>query len=390
MNTGPGVFVLTDKSTLVPMQPASFATEDDFQHLLASFPELLAGDQINSSAPRRFVLVSREQGIADKEGGGGRWSVDHLFIDQDGIPTLVEVKRSSDTRIRREVVGQMLDYAANSILHWPVEELRARFATRCEASGLDPDAEIAKLVAPGDVGVDEFWIAVRTNLLAGRVRLVFVADLIPSELRRVVEFLNRQMQPAEVLALELRQFEGQNLKTLVPVVFGQTQDAIQRKGTSAGPTAKRAWDEPSFMAALADGGAGAPAVIEGARQLFRWVRENADRADFNTNPNSGSFGPVLVRDGTALFGPFRLWSSGELQISFQYMLGRPVFGETEMREELRKRLNAVPGFSIDASSLERRPVVKLSALMAANSTGSFLEVCDWFAATYRQAVYPAA
>jgi hypothetical protein len=31
---------------------------------------------------------------------------------------------------------------------------------------------------------------------------------IPAELRRIVEFLNKQMNPAEVLALELRQFEG--------------------------------------------------------------------------------------------------------------------------------------------------------------------------------------
>jgi hypothetical protein len=37
-----------------------------------------------------------------------------LIIDQHAIPTLVEVKRSTDTRIRREVVSQMLDYAANA------------------------------------------------------------------------------------------------------------------------------------------------------------------------------------------------------------------------------------------------------------------------------------
>lgn len=33
-----------------------------------------------------------------KEGEASRFSLDHLFIDQDGIPTLVEVKRSTDTR----------------------------------------------------------------------------------------------------------------------------------------------------------------------------------------------------------------------------------------------------------------------------------------------------
>ena len=109
MNTGAGVFVLKDETTLVAMQAASFATEDDFQRLLASFPELLAGDQIDPEVPRRFMLVAREKGIAAEEGGADRWSLDHLFLDQDGIPTLVEVKRGTDTRIRREVVGQMLD-----------------------------------------------------------------------------------------------------------------------------------------------------------------------------------------------------------------------------------------------------------------------------------------
>jgi hypothetical protein len=35
-----GVFVVTDQTSLVPMQAANFASEDDFQDLLARFPEL--------------------------------------------------------------------------------------------------------------------------------------------------------------------------------------------------------------------------------------------------------------------------------------------------------------------------------------------------------------
>ena len=65
--------------------------------------------------------------LASEEDGAGRWSVGHLFLDQDSIPTIVEVKRSTDTRIRREVVGQMLAYAANAVVHWPVDRLRAEF-----------------------------------------------------------------------------------------------------------------------------------------------------------------------------------------------------------------------------------------------------------------------
>lgn len=69
----------------------------------------------------------------------------------------------------------------------------------------------------------------RTNLQAQRIRMVFVADEIPRELRRIVEFLNQQMDPAEVLAVEIRQYTGEGLKTLVPRVIGMTAEAEQRK-----------------------------------------------------------------------------------------------------------------------------------------------------------------
>lgn len=36
----------------------------------------------------------------------------------------VEVRRASDTRSRREVVAQMLDYAGNGSVFWTPEQLR--------------------------------------------------------------------------------------------------------------------------------------------------------------------------------------------------------------------------------------------------------------------------
>jgi uncharacterized DUF497 family protein len=78
-------------------------------------------------------------GVPSEEAGTDRWSVDHLFLDQDAVPTIVEVRRSSDTRVRRAVVGQMLDYAANAVVYWPVEAIRARFEAECESRGVDAD-----------------------------------------------------------------------------------------------------------------------------------------------------------------------------------------------------------------------------------------------------------
>ena len=103
-----GIFLIQG-GTLTELIDRQFETETVFQELLASNPSLLAGSQINPNVPRRWLLVRREMGIPAEEAGGDRWSIDHLFLDQDGIPTLVEVKRSTDTRLRRELVGQMLD-----------------------------------------------------------------------------------------------------------------------------------------------------------------------------------------------------------------------------------------------------------------------------------------
>jgi hypothetical protein len=186
-----GIFLVQGHGRLVRMNQAPYDSEDLLQSLLENYPDLLAGDQIDSTNPRRWLLVRREMGIPGDDGGSDRWSVDHLFLDQDAIPTLVEVKRSTDTRIRREVVGQMLDYAANAVAYWPIEQLRAQFEQQCASQQSDADEIIHKFVEDSDhEGVESFWQKAKTNLQAGKIRMVFVADVIPNELRRIVEFLN--------------------------------------------------------------------------------------------------------------------------------------------------------------------------------------------------------
>jgi hypothetical protein len=182
-----GIFVIQSDKKLRELTEQPYDSEALLQGLLADYPDLLAGKQIDPVVPRRWLLVTREAPVPDELGGSGRWSVDHLFLDQEGILTLVEVKRSSDTRIRREVVGQMLDYAANGIVNWPVESIRIQFETRCARENREP-ADVLAAFLGADQDAAAFWSAVGKNLQAGRVRLLFVADDIPAELRRIVEF----------------------------------------------------------------------------------------------------------------------------------------------------------------------------------------------------------
>ena len=229
-----------DRGELIPMEATDYTSEDELQAYLARYPDLLAGHQINPDAPRRWLLVAREMGVPGDEGEADRWSLDHLFLDQDGIPTFVECKRASDTRTRREVVAQMLDYAANGTQYWPIDRLRQDAAETAQEEGKSLDAEIRTLTGNEDpdleegTDIEDYWGQVEANLRAGNVRLVFVADEVPKELRRLVEFMNEKMADVEVLAITIKQYQGEEINALVPQVIGLTQAARDKKRPGKG------------------------------------------------------------------------------------------------------------------------------------------------------------
>lgn len=384
------IFVVDGSGGLHSLSEQEFGAEDDFQALLEKYPDLLPGDQINEAAPRRWLLVSREYGVPDAEGATNRWSLDHLFLDQDAIPTLVEIKRRSDTRLtnaRREVVGQMLDYAANAVVYWPVETMRAKFEAACYERGESALEVIGGFI--GDVAghdsmesveavVDTFWNRVDTNLRAGNIRLIFVADQIPLELKRIVEFLNTYMTPVEVLAVELRHYagadaNGQPIKTLVPQVIGLT--------AAARPSAQREtrqWDELSFLQELET-----KRNLNGAnvtRRIIEWVGHNSLQIKWGTRPTGGSLKPVLSHAGTEHKLPY-VTTEGHLWINLAGLKARPPFNNESKIAELLSRLNKVEGVVLTDEALNKKWIsVRLSALTSEASQRELLSVLDWMIA----------
>jgi hypothetical protein len=235
------IFLVTNtENQLAEMVETPYDREDILQVLLERYPDLLPGDQIDPDEPRRWLLVSREVGVPGETQGANVWSLDHLFLDQGGIPTFVECKRAADTRARREVVAQMLDYAANGVSYWSVDALRQSAAETAQKAGRELDEDIQALLSeeePADV--EAYWQGVEDNLRSGRVRLIFVADSVPRELRRLVEFLNEKMSDVEVLAVEVKQFLGTgDHKAIVPRVLGITESAREAKSASRGQRRK--------------------------------------------------------------------------------------------------------------------------------------------------------
>ncbi len=370
-----GMFVIQDGNKgLVEMKEQAYDSEDLLQSLLADYPSLIAGDQVDSENPRQWLMVQREAALPSEEDGAGRWSVDHLFLDQDGIPTLIEVKRSTDTRIRREVVGQMLDYAANAVVYWPVEKVQAMFEANCTGSERNPEQELRKHLQEGSEP-DDFWGKVKTNLEAGKIRMVFVADRIPQELQRIIEFLNTQMDPAEVLGLEIRQYQGKGLRTLVPRVIGQT-------ATKQPPRPRRQWDEQSFFQELqANRGV---EEAQAARKILEWAQAQGLRIWWGKGAKNGHLYPMLEFEGGAQYTVIvSTW--GGIEVPFYRMKTQPPFEDETLRRQLLERLNRVPGVKYPESAINGIPNSSLAILKKPEGMTAYLSALDWMLEQYRNA-----
>ncbi len=227
----------------------------ELQDILEKNLDLIPGDQINPEDPRRWICVKRELPIEDPTTGGNRWSCDFLLLDQSGIPTFVECKRFMDTRSRREVVGQMFDYAANGSHYFSRDVVTEYLAEEASRRGSSLEGLLQSLNPDSGESLDEFLDLVENNIKQGQVRLVFFMEEARPELRSIVEFLNSQLERTEMLIVEAKQFQSGNLRFVSPSLWGYTEQARKIKksvtvSSRAGP--RRRWTESEFFEVLRD------------------------------------------------------------------------------------------------------------------------------------------
>jgi hypothetical protein len=351
-NMSSTIFLIGLDNALTELRQTPYESEDILQQLLGDHPSVLGS---TSGADDRLLLIARELSVPDELSGNARWALDHLFVDQSGVPVLVEVKRASDTRSRREVVAQMLDYAANGSAYWPIEHLVGAFTKTATEREVDPEGELREFLQGGEP--EAFWRQIEANLRAGRVRLVFVADRIPKELRRIVEFLNEQMRPAEVLALELEQFATPGgVRTLIPRLIGNTVQAQATKTVraTASPISNEHW--------LADLDTRCGQVAgRAARIAATWLHEIGLKVGV-TESHDAMLAAVSLKNGKS--GPlfYVRRSTGKLETSLPYLQTCPAFGDDASRKGILDRLRSLPGVQITTTKLTGFPAIPLTDL----------------------------
>ncbi len=371
-----GIYLIQNDDQLTEMVERPYDSEVLLQELLEKYPNLIVIGQNINSRTKPWLLVKRTVSISSEEVYAQQWSLNHLFLDPQAVPTLVEVREGIDSQTRRELIGQMFDYASNVAVYWPVESILAQFEANCRLANRDPEQVFEEFLG-ADADEEAFWQQVKTNLQAGRIRLVFVADQIPSQLQRVVEFLNKQMDPAEVLAIEIKQYVSpqETQKTLVSKIIGQTAEAQQRKSRTT--RERRQWDLHSFLLEyeLRYG----EFESEMIQLIYEWIEQQNSEIEvhWGTGETQGGFAAIFNPSAKQTYELFFVGINGRLQISSDHYSVLPPFNQEEEWQELRNKFTSI-GLALPNDRHQKRfPDFPLSTLVDESALKPVLKTFDW-------------
>jgi hypothetical protein len=114
--------------------------------------------------------------------------IDALFMNPLGMPTLVECKLWRSPEARREVVGQILDYA-RTLKKWTFSDIQREAARARKEQSFDLAAHVSNHTAGSNFDKAMFADSVSRNLQKGRVLLLVVGDGIREGVEAIAEYL---------------------------------------------------------------------------------------------------------------------------------------------------------------------------------------------------------
>jgi len=335
-----------------PLTERVYSQEDKLQEFIFENPNIL-GLTNNEGKDLNLIPIAREVPVSDES--GSTFYIDLVCLDSDGIVNIIEVKRCSDTRIRREVVGQIMDYSSQLCYTGDEKELRVAYE-----SNTPPEGEIEENTAPTEgMEYEEYWETVKTNLQAGKVRMIIASDGIPSNMKRIIEFLNSQMDTAELIGVDLHKFGLEDFEVLTTSVIGKTEESRAKKERRTPP--KRKWDRISFLNDIeTKSGPQARSISE---KLIQWCEKNNVRIWWGEGYTEASFITVYDKntaDGVINNMLFGVYSGGKFYFQFQYL--RPPFDSPKWKETLMSRFNEIDHIDLKDSDMSRRPSFFLTSL----------------------------
>ena len=300
------LLVETSSGWQVPVD-AGYAGEAELQGLLARNPHLIPGLTAPAVAVRELRTTAGP--------------VDVVIVDSAGVIPIVECKRDSNSQSRREILGQVLDYAGRL---WQMDEqaFTSLWSSKHE-SGTGP----ADLLALDDTA----RAALADALANGRFRLVLALDALNDDLCRLVDFVNQHTADSLTLfAMEFRHWRHGTTRLLVPRAYGV--EAAAAKERRADSSSHPNWTEQTAFAWLQEN---AP---DRSADLRAFLDATADYPELEllwTASQTPSLVIALTRGDATLF-PYRLevgkGPSGRIEIVFNWTVNASAAGRDDSPE----------------------------------------------------------
>jgi len=323
--------------------------EKSLQDLLIDFPELIPSDYINPEEPPIFIVVRNEAGVT-------AGSMDILLLDQYAVPTIVETKLIDNREIRRSVLAQGIEYLSHLQTEWSgdrfLEEAKEYWAKKEKAFEQIVQEKWGK-------EFDSLYLSqLQSNIDTANMRLIIAADSIPSELRRMIEFLNNTSK-FEILGLEVALYSDEKdpeNKYLIPALLGASEQARGRKIIT-----RSQWSKARFFEVVEE--SLLPEIKEKINNLYNFAKELTDRKpDWGTGKETGSFTVKLDIDNH-LYSILSVYTDGNISINIGWNHKRLTEINKNISEKFRKEVNQIAKKSITKNSWENGwPKIVLESL----------------------------
>jgi hypothetical protein len=170
------------------------------------------------------------------------------------------------------------------------------------------------------------------------------------------------MDRAEVIAIEVKQFMGGRLKTLVPRLIGQTAKSAAKD--SHMPI--KEWDEASFMEVAER--EGTPNTARICKRLIEWFTANGCVVLWmKGKPHFAVSLPL----GDGEFWILEVWADGKLMLLVKNV------ADEQLKEGLRSRMNKIKGIKLTKALKEPCLDPDLEPLAEESTWRSFVDVLHW-------------
>ena len=332
------------------LEPQHFSNESLLQDILEKFPEVIALDELGVTEP--FLVIGRE--VATPAG-----YIDVLCIDGGGVLTVIETKLARNSQIRREVVGQVLEYVAQ-VSKWNAKKVESVANQYLRSTNIKDDL-IDRLGKPNDEiegsSPSNIYDMIDDNLSKGRIKVVIASDSIPDILRDTVSFIN-SFSNFEIFVMQVKSYMQGDMQIYAPTVFGLT-----RRVPTGPEREKTQWDEESFFNATSHL---SQDKIDAIRSIYEFSKTSGVKWGIGKVTATFSHMADVLGRRIAIFF---VSSNGNLIVNF----GNLRYIDIEKRTAFKNTLNRIPGvsFTDEAVIEDRYPKFSVSLLIRSENLAIF-------------------